>query len=266
MNKITQHARRIAKPERAKQVGKSCPIALEAAQYILNVSWMAIGFRKAADRFWDRDLTNCEKVTSKTFRYRSVLAAPVKNTRAATLAHMQAVHTQEIALGRHGFERQWGDVYVPRLQESVRMYEWAAEVRLSSAMVTLLNDHICARMRYDTYHAQYMKSHFEHIEREPSLPFDKDLKETALRYDAWLVEFECLDKLPITRYRCMNMHDAVSEALAIGIQRQRLGEIMFRSSELVPRFQSLTRQDVVKYDARVTLLHNCMLVADTQSL
>jgi hypothetical protein len=92
------------------------------------------------------------------------------------------------------------------------------------------------------------------------LPFDKDLKETALRYDAWLVEFDCLDKLPSTRYRCMNMHDAVSEALATGIQRQRLGEIMFRSSELVPRFQSLTRQDVVKYDARHAC-HTCMFSA-----
>jgi hypothetical protein len=78
----------------------------------------------------------------------------------------------------------------------------------------------CPHTRHDAHHAQYISGHGLNI-GEPPLPFDKDLKETALRYDAWLVEFDCL-AAACTRYRCMNMHDAVSEALAIGIQRQRL--------------------------------------------
>lgn len=252
------------------RLGPSCPIARRTAEYILDVSWMAIGVKKAANRFWDRDLTNCELVTNKTYRYTSVLAAPLKNNEASMLARMEAVHAHEVALSRHGVQREWGvqTVYEPCLYEVVRMCEWASEVGLSAAMVRLLEQYIDSRMKYDPHHAHQLQARFGWLTRVPELAFNNEVKEVALRYDTWLSEFDCVQELPC-RYCHLIMHRSVSIAVGAAIQKRRLGKVTINCSPL-SEHQSplipLTQNDITRFDERIILLGESVKLADDQTL
>jgi hypothetical protein len=230
-------------------VGDSCPIPWKAARFLLDVSWLAITFDKASQRFWDRNLDQCEYVTNNTLRFSSALAAPLKDTTEDVkylVERMASLKQQSGAMLAQGAQRQWGDTDIDVIEKVVAMRKWATDVGLSPTMVTSLDAHV--RM---------------------CKVFDAELRADALRYVELMCQWGCTEHFD--GHVTNSLHHDVRGALSIGIQKQRLGSQMFFTWAVFNDAETrgrgrVTDADVIALDASMELVQACVKCAEPAAL
>jgi hypothetical protein len=235
-------------------VGESCPIAPKAARFIMDISWLPIHKSIAEKRFWDRDLSSCVRMTLSTLRYATVVVAPIKpdivlagERVAQRVSELEAL---DETLHAVGIQRQWGETNV-LMHNLVHLSAWAKAVGLPPAM----RDSVEAQLRVGG-------------------TFTPALQQEVLDFIELLAEFECAtqhseaaadatEPLRLSGYVARD----VAYALSDGIQKRRLGKVMFVANLCFPLYSGqLSRADVVTFDSHITLVLECNAQADTETL